>query len=318
MGALDIKLDRFLTPSKVKEYIKTSPIQPRQITKELYSKDVATYPSAIYPYAEIEEIAGNVPLVLRGGEPVNISEGNRTYNFIDPQPIFISEVLTAVELNNMKSLEDASIQKLIKEKVNRFRNAILNTIEALAIQSLTGAIDYQLKTNTGYDTFTVKFGDVRKITPSKKPENIQDLYNVLVEVDGALQEKGYGQDIVFYAGKDAYAKVIEIAGNYQGKVPLEFKDGGVNIGGYFIKPVRSGYKDENGKFVKAIPDKILKAVDKSAPFRLRYLAIDDVRSGLKAMPIFVAQKIDRNITLEAQSKPLVIPVPDAIVDVEIA
>jgi len=96
------------------------------------------------------------------------------------------------------------------------------------------------------------------------------------------------------------------------------KDGGVNIGGYFIKPVRSGYKDKDGKFVKAIPDKILKAVDKSAPFRLRYLAIDDVRSGLKAMPIFVAQKIDRNITLEAQSKPLVIPVPDAIVDVEIA
>jgi hypothetical protein len=318
MSLPKIDLDKFLTPSKIKDYIKSSPARPRTITKELYSKDVATHPSPVYSYADIRETTGNVPLVLRGGEPYVIADGTATYNFIEPQPISIAETLSAVDLSNMLALGQTSIEKTLKEKINRFRKIILDTIEALAIQSLNGKIDYQLKTNAGYEAFTIQFGEVENITPDNKPESVEDFYNVLTDANDKLQEKGYGQNIICYAGKTAFAKIVEIAGKYQGKVFIEFKDGGVNIGGYHIKPVNSGYKDRDGKFVRAIPDNKIKMIDKSAPFRLRYLAIDDVRAGLQATPIFIAKKIDRNITLEAQSKPLVIPVPDAIIDIEVA
>ena len=317
---MQIDLSKFLTAQKIKDYIKTSPAQPRVITSQLYSKDVDTYDSPVYPYAEIKEVTGNVPLVLRGGEPINVAGDGATFNYIEVQPINIAETLNPVEIVNMKALGDTAVEKIIKQKITKFRKIILDTIEALAAQSLQGKISYQIKTQTGIDTFEVVFGQVADLTPDSKPSTVKDLYNLLVDMEGKLQENGYGQNIQIFAGKKAYAKILDMAMSYTGKtVYMEQKDGGLYIGNYFIKPITTGYKDKNGNFVKAIKDEQIKMIDKSAPFRLRYLAIDDFRANLKAMPLFVAQeKEGKYIKLEAQSKPFLIPVTDAIVDATIA
>ncbi len=317
---MQIDLSKFLTAQKIKDYIKTTPVQPRVITSQLYSKDVDTYDSPVYPYAEIKEVTGNVPLVLRGGEPINVAGDGATFNYIEVQPINIAETLNPVEIVNMKALGDTAVEKIIKQKITKFRRIVLDTIEALAAQSLQGRISYQIKTQTGIDTFEVVFGQVADLTPDSKPSTVKDLYNLLVDMEGKLQENGYGQNIQVFAGKKAYAKILDMAMSYTGKtVYMEQKDGGLYIGNYFIKPITTGYKDKNGNFVKAIKDEQIKMIDKSAPFRLRYLAIDDFRANLKAMPLFVAQeKEGKYIKLEAQSKPFLIPVTDAIVDATIA
>ncbi len=317
---MQIDLSKFLNPRKIKDYIKSSPVQPRTITLELYSRDVDTYDSPVYPYAEIQEVTGNVPLVLRGGEAVNVAGDAATYNFIEVQPIDIKETLNPVDILNMKALGDASVEKIIKQKINKFRRIVLDTIEALAAQSISGKISYQIKTQTGLDTFDVMFGTVKDLSPATAPASLKDLYKLLVDMESAVQEKGYGQKIKIYAGKTAFAQILDMAMSYTGKtIYVEQKDGGLYIGNYFVKPVTSGYKDKNGNFVKAIPDTKIKMIDTAAPFRLRYLAIDDFRANLKAMPLFVAQKNDgKTIELEAQSKPFLIPVTDAIVDATIA
>ena len=317
---MQIDLSKFLTAQKIKDYIKTSPAQLRVITSQLYSKDVDTYDSPVYTYAEIKEVTGNVLLVLRGGEPINVAGDGATFNYIEVQPINIAETLNPVEIVNMKVLGDTAVEKIIKQKITKFRKIILDTIEALAAQSLQGKISYQIKTQTGIDTFEVVFGQVADLTPDSKPSTVKDLYNLLVDMEGKLQENGYGQNIQIFAGKKAYAKILDMAMSYTGKtVYMEQKDGGLYIGNYFIKPITTGYKDKNGNFVKAIKDEQIKMIDKSAPFRLRYLAIDDFRANLKAMPLFVAQeKEGKYIKLEAQSKPFLIPVTDAIVDATIA
>jgi len=316
---MQIDLSKFLTPQKIKDYIKTSPYKPKIITTEFYSRDVDTYESAVYPYAEIKEVTGNVPLVLRGGEPVNVAGDSATYNFIEVQPIDISETLNPVDIVNMKALGDTAVEKIVRQKVQKFHKIVLDTVEALAAQTLSGKISYQIKTQAGLDLYEVNFGTIADITPSTLPTSLKDLYNLLVDMEGKLQENGYGQSVKVYAGKKAYAKILEIALSYTGKaIKVEEKDGGLYLGNYFIKPITTGYKDKDGNFVRAIPDKKIKMIDKSAPFRLRYLAIDDFRANLKAMPLFVAQKPEgKTIELEGQSKPFLIPVTDAIVDATI-
>lgn len=317
--SFQIDLKKFLTPSKIKDYIQSTPIKPRIITEELYSKDVDTYESPVFPYAEIEEVTGNVPLVIRGSEPLNVSGDKITYNFIEVQPINIAETLSPVEVLNMRAIGEDSIEKIIKQKVEKFRRIILDTIEALASQSINGRISYQVRTQTGTDTFEVIFGEIKNLTPSTPPSTLKDLYNLLIEMETTLQERGYGQEIKIFAGKTAFSKILDISMSYTGKsIYIEQKDGGLYIGNYFIKPVASGYKNINGEFVRAISDNTIKMIDTSAPFKLRYLAIDDFRAGLQALPIFITQKDDkRAIQLEAQSKPFLIPVTKAIVDAQI-
>lgn len=317
---MQINLSKFLTPQKIKDYVQSSPYRPKIITQELYSRDVDTYESAVYPYAEIQEVTGNVPLVLRGGQPINVAGDTAKYNFIEVQSIDVSETLNSVDLVNMKALGDVAVEKIIRQKVQKFQKIVLDTVEALAAQTLSGKISYQIKTQAGLDLYEVNFGTVEDLSPSTAPANLKDLYNLLVDMEGKLQENGYGQEIVIYAGKQAYGKILEIAFSYNGKaINVEEKDGGIYVGNYFIKPITTGYKDKNGNFVRAVPDNKIKMIDKSAPFRLRYLAIDDLRANLKAMPLFVAQKTEgKTIELEGQSKPLPIPVTNAIIDATIA
>ncbi len=317
---MQINLSKFLTPQKIKDYIQSSPYRPNVIVKDLYSRDADTYDSPVYPYAEVKEVTGNVPLVLRGGQPVNVAGDNTKYNFIEVQPIDISETLNAVELVNMKALGDVAVERIVRQKVQKFHKIVLDTVGALAAQTLSGKISYQIKMQSGLDLYEVNYGTVADLSPSTLPANLKDLYNLFVDMEGKLQENGYGQEVIIYAGKQAYGKILEIAFSYTGKtIKVEEKDGGIYIGNYFIKPITVGYKDKDGNFVRAVPDKKIKMIDKSAPFRLRYLSIDDLRANLKAMPLFVAQKLEgKAIELEGQSKPLPIPVTDAIVDATIA
>ena len=314
-----IDLKKFLTPQKIKDYIKVSPVQPRTITRELYSKDVDTFDSPVYPFSEIKEVTGNVPLVIRGGEPVNVASGETSYHYIEVQPIDIIETLNPVDLLNMKAIGDVAVEKIVREKINKFRKIILATIEALAAQSLSGKISYQIKKQEGLDDYIVNFGKVENLSLSKLPETLADVYNLFVEMEGKLQEKGYGEKVKIYAGRKAYARLLEIAASYQGKtISVEQKDGGLYIGNYFVKPLLSSYRDKNGNLKRAIQDNYIKMIDTAAPFRLRYLAIDDLRADLRALPIFIAQKDSgKTIELEAQSKPLTIPVPDAIIDAKV-
>ncbi|WP_457640490.1 major capsid protein [Persephonella sp.] len=317
---MQINLSKFLTVQKIKDYIQSSPYRPKVVTKELYTRDVDTYESAVYPYAEIQEVTGNVPLVLRGGQPVNVAGDSAKYNFIEVQPVDISETLNPVDLVNMKALGDVAIEKIIRQKVQKFHKIVLDTVEALSAQTLSGKISYQIKTQNGLDLYEVNFGTVADLSPSSAPTNLKEIYNLFVDMEGKLQENGYGQEIVIYSGKQAYGKLLDIGLSYTGKtIRVEERDGGLYLGKYFIKPISSGYKDKNGNFVRAVPDNKIKMVDRSAPFRLRYLSIDDLRANLKAMPLFVAQKPEgKAIELEGQSKPLPIPVTDAIVDATIA
>ncbi len=315
-----IELEKLLqNPKIVAEVIKTLPPIQTKVLDDVYTRKV-NHPFPQIGIKEVQDVTGAVPVVRRGAPGVPVSGGDASISFIEPQPIKVTDSVTAVDANNLKSMGAQGYRAFMAQKLDILRRKIKATTEALAAQSLTGKISYPIRLENGSsDTYEVDFGSPLSYTPSKTWDtaDLRTVFNQLVEIEAALQEEGIAQNVTFWAGKGAF---MELVGKVQdlnaNTVPKPEVNGNkINLFGYTIEMVNQKYRLPDGTLKPVVPDNSLLAFDKSAGHTLFYLAIDNFKAGLQAVPMFISSyqtQDGSSFVIQAESKPLPVPVVKAI------
>jgi len=305
----------------VAEVLKTLPPLQTKVVSDVY-KTTRQHPFAHIGVQEIQGITGSVPVVRRGAPGVPVGQQELRINFIEPQPIKVYDTISAVDANNLKSMGATGYKAFMASKLDIMRRKIRATTEALAAQSLTGQISYPARLENGQTgTYEVEFGSPLSYTPSTawNSASVKDILEDLINIESIIQKQGYGQNIRFWAGKDAYlaaaAKAQAVPAGQNAAIPVKVSEKGIQIAGYTIELVNQFYYMPDGTVQPVVPPNSIVAFDASAGFTLFYLAIDDFDAGLQATPLFTKSFKTEDgaaLRLQAESKPLPVPVVKAI------
>ncbi len=315
-----LELEKLLQNQKIiAEVVKTLPPLKTKVVDEVYTRRV-NHPFPQIGIKEVQDVTGAVPVVRRGAPGVPITGGDSSITYIESQPIKVTDSVTAVDANNLKSMGAQGYRAFMSQKLDILRRKIRATTEALAAQSLTGKISYPIRLENGKDdVYEVDFGFPLSYTPSSTWDtaSLKDVYNQLVEIEAVLQEEGIAQNVTFWAGKSAF---MELVGKVQdlntNTVPKPEVNGNkINLFGYTIEMVNQKYRLPDGTLKPVVPDNQLVAFDKNAGFTLFYLAVDNFKAGLQALPMFVTSyqtQDGSSFVIQAESKPLPVPIVKAI------
>jgi hypothetical protein len=245
-------------------------------------------------------------------------------------PIKIFDDITGQDLSNLRMIAPklASLTAWRTAKLDNFRQVIRDTTEAIAAQSLTGKISWPVARDdgAGYDTWEYDYGD----TKSYAPETLWDAADIkaaairrtLKGMRTLVRKAGLGGKVHYWAGEDAFQAAYSVVESMTAAQALkiafkvESKDGAIDFGGLLLEEMAETYPDPlTGEDVLKIPANAVVAwADGSGGWTRFYAALDDLDSGLQALPLFVKTvKAERtgNIELVAQSKCLPAPVPRA-------
>ncbi len=316
-------LRKIVTEKKVSESLNRLPDAQSPVMDEFYPASIRlNHPSAYIRIDEIVAVTKAVPVVLRGTMPVSIGTGAGEVNQIEPQPIDVIQTISGKELNDIKNFDGTTEKAWMDSKTKYGRDTIRVTAEAIAIQSLTGTIDFPMKTEDGMDTYTVKFGNILSYTPTKKlnasgagVDTVIDILNGMLE---KLETAGSVGPTTFKASKDVYSYLVKLLKGEGTDTAVRVKIGLGKItidDDIMIERFAHRYYDPKTKTWKeGQKAKTLKAIVKNS-FSFRYLALDDIDAKLKPLPFFM-KPIKRDIPsgwiLNAMSKPLPIPDPNGI------
>ncbi len=316
-----LELEKLIqNPKVIAEVMKELPPLQTKVLDEVY-KNKRNHPFPHIGIQEVQDISGTVPVVRRGAPGVPIDNGQSTnISYIEPHPIKITDSVTAADANNLKSMGAQGYRAFLAQKLDFLRRKVKATTEALAAQSLTGKIQYPIRLENGQtDIYEVDFGSPLSYTPSATWDvaDLKGIFNQLVEIESILQEQGIAQNITFWAGKSAF---MELVGKVQelntNTVPKPSVEGNkINLWGYTIEMVNQKYKLPDGTLKEIVPANSLLAFDKGAGFTLFYLAIDNFKAGLQAIPMFISSYQTQDgsaLVIQAESKPLPVPIVKAI------
>ena len=315
-----MELDKLIqNPKIIAEVIKTLPPIHTKVLDEVYSHKV-NHPFQQIGIKEVQDVTGAVPVVRRGAPGVPVSGGDASISYIEPQPIKVTDSVTAVDANNLKSMGTQGYRAFMAQKLDILRRKIKLTTEALAAQSLTGKISYPIRLENGQnDTYEVDFGAPLSYTPSKTWDSadLRTVFNQLVEIEAVLQEEGIANGVTFWAGKSAFMELVGKVQNLNtNTVPRPSVEGNkINLFGYTIEMVNQKYRLPDGTLKPVVPDNQIVAFDKNAGFTLFYLAIDNFKAGLQAVPMFISSyqtQDGSSYVIQAESKPLPVPIVKAI------
>lgn len=321
---MQVNIRQYFTPAAVALHLEALPVLETFIMDLIYGNRV-THPLPVLGVDELLSITGNVPLVRRGTAAYPLSGESKGITYLEPQPVDISSFLGAVDLNNLKLLGDQGIEYWVRGKIDTQRRAVRSTTEALACQSLSGAIAYPIKTDSGLQTYSVNFGSILSHTISAlwdaADTGLETILLDLINMGNVIKRaSGYGSKIVYLAGQDVYVAVVGkvlAAINAGGIVNAQVTEKGVNIAGFTIMLATGGYKDltNNGAWVPSVADDSIVAVAVDAPFKIFYCALDDLDANLLPMPFYSKPiKMDNpsGYNIIGMSKPVPVPVPKAI------
>ncbi|OMH40211.1 major capsid protein [Desulfurobacterium indicum] len=315
-----IELEKLLqNPKIVAEVIKTLPPIQTKVLDDVYTRKV-NHPFPQIGIKEIQDVVGAVPVVRRGAPGVPVSGGDASINYIEPQPIKVADSVSAADANNLKSMGGQGYRAFLAQKLDILRRKIKATTEALAAQSLTGKISYPIRLENGQsDTYEVDFGSPISYTPSVTWDSadLKSVFNQIVEIEATLQEQGIAQNVTIWAGKTAFMELVgKIQSLQANTVPQpKFEGNKINLFGYTIEMVNQKYRLPDGTLKPVVPDNQIVAFDKNAGFTLFYLAVDNFKAGLQAVPMFVSSYQTRDgssFVIQAESKPLPVPIVKAI------
>jgi hypothetical protein len=322
MPIIDLDVRKYFTPKSVASALKTLPEMSTQIMDTIYTTK-RQHPLPVLGVDEISKILQTVPVVRRGTAAVPIQGESRQIQYIEPQPIEASTFLDAVKLNNLKLLDNSGMQMWVNDEIADIRRTVRWTTEALAAQSLTGSISYPMKTNGGYDIYTVDFGTTLEYAPSvlwnDASISVAKILKDLIAISKLIKKQGYGRKIVWLAGSDVFIALADKILNLTAKnerFNATVTANSISIAGFEIGLVSGFYKDpQSGDTVDVLAANKLYAVAQDAPFTLYYCAIDDLDANLLPMPLYVmaSKKTDPSgYKIIGKSKPLPVPVPKAI------
>ena len=280
------------------------------------------YQSSIVKRADLPSAIKNAPLVIRGDSAFEMPGKLTTIDGYEPYAIELSKRIPGAELNDIiSSLNNSSpgTAKILDIIVERMRKTVRATTEALAGQSLHGSISYPLK---GSDTpYTVSFGNTKKAQAKTKLSDgsatIETVLNLIYEMADQVSSGGFGQEIVVFAGREAFSGIIKmIAKGSNSSLGVQVTQDGIIVPGVTIKRNATSYFDyASKKEVQVIDDKKLCAVAIDAPHWLPYCALDDIGANMAALPFFTSYEIQNNpsaLDIYGKSKPFPVPVVDNI------
>ncbi|UJZ95051.1 major capsid protein [Photobacterium damselae subsp. damselae] len=273
--------------------------------------------------SDLQKELSNIPVVRRGTEAYALNRGKGGLTKINPNGVEMSDFISASDINDLAVLfqqhGEAAIKSYLENRINDMLVITQKTTEALAAQSLSGTINYPMKTDAGMDLYTVEFGtplnyDGTKLT---KTSTVSDLYMYLNQMHEQMQTKEYGDDVITLAGNEAFALVLGITSTSNQKTILVKMDSQdqINIGGYIIQKMTGKYKGVNGAMTNKVDNKSFCMIDKNANHQLWYLALDDIKAGNSPMPFFASHDIKNNpsgVEIIGRSKPLPAPITNAI------
>lgn len=266
----------------------------------------------------IKQVVKALPLVKRGAPSIPATGQSRSIEFYEPLPIRPNDFVAAHELNNLKVLGASSRDAWAASKQDMLRRACRKTAEAMAAASLSGTLSWPVALeNGGFEDWEIVFGTILSVTPDKLWDatdcKVTHVFDLLTDMEEAIQDNGYGGSVVIWAGKTAYSTLLAVAENFKStaKMRVELSDQGINIGGYLVKRrSERNYNPKTKAMVPTVPDKDVRMIALDAGMMMPYCALDDLDANLQPMPFFIKPidvKDPSGYKLVAESKPLPIP-----------
>lgn len=319
---LDFDLSQYLTTEAIQRTFETLPPLNTPVMDTFYPD--AKKRNHPFPYVSVKDIqtpVRNIAVVKRGSNPTPIYGEDQSIMMIEAQPFKPSERVNAVDINNLKLLNSAAqIQTYVDSKIDRLRQSIRLSTEAMCAQSLGGSIGYPMEIKGGYGTYKIEFESPLSVTKNKAWSDsaitIDSIVGDLVNITTAIKKKSQygGTGVTFWAGQSAFLALSKIVLARQVNTPnISMTDSmTINLFGNIIKLMADTYVSNiaTGGTTPVVADTKLMAVANDAPFELIYAALDNLNANLAGMPIWIDQfRDDRagSIELIAESKPLPVP-----------
>jgi hypothetical protein len=272
-------------------------------------------------YSDLQLPTKNIPLVTRGSVSYALTPDKNKITQIDPANFTPSVTISAADINRFRSLNQNGQQTLIDNYVDQLRRSVRKSTEALAIQSITGEIEYDIRGADGaMDIYKVDFGTPKAVAVSKKWDDPNtkagDVVATIGQINESLQETSDGTDIVHLIKYDVYAALVSKAAALNNSDLIKVFPDCVQIGNakFVICSARYySYKDK--KFVDAIPDGAVVSIARDDAFRLFYCALDSLDANFASLPFYVhSVKLEdpEGAKFIGQSRPMPVPNVDAI------
>lgn len=315
---------RFLTPRVLVGELNKMPPLHTPIMDMVYPESAqVNHPFSTIGYEDLPQGIKNIPLISRGSASYALSTDGSKLRFIEPQNLTPSHFVSAATLNDLNNLDITSQQQFVNNKIDRLRRTTRASKEALAAQSLSGKIAYDLRNADGaVEKFTVDFGNIHTVTASKKFDaNGTKLSDVITTVGLMIAEIKKKSNATKFEGLmswNVYAAIAELANNASTKLPVEVKGDSIGIGEAVFHVSSETYYDYSTKQnVPVVGEKKLKLVGIDDGFRFFNCRLDSVAEGFASVPFAVRevkQDDPEGIKLIGQSRPMPIPNVDAICD----
>jgi len=315
-------LKKFFTLSAFVNAINRLPPLRTFIMDLIYPESVRfNHPKDKLAHADLGLPEKNIPLITRGSSSYAVPLNKTALKLIDPANITPSLVLNANEINTMRSLGLEQQQQLVDRNIDKLRKIVRKTTEAMAIQSITGKIAYDIRNADGtMDVYEVNFGTPKTIPVAKKwnasGTTAGEIVASIGQIVDSLGETSDGTDIVYLCGFDVYSALVTKAGEQKNSDLIKVFEDHVQVGNAkFIICSAKYYSYKEKETKKAIPAKSVVAIAKDDAFSLAYCALDSFDAGFASLPFYVSaveQKDPEAMKLIGQSRPMPIPNVDAI------
>jgi len=272
-------------------------------------------------YSDLQLPTKNIPLVTRGSVSYALTPDKSKITQIDPANFTPSITLSAADVNRFNTLNLSGQQTLVDNYIDTLRRSVRKSTEALAIQSITGKIEYDIRNADGaMDIYKVDFGTPKTVPVSKKWDDAStkpgEIIASIGQINDSLQETSGGTDIVHLVNYDVYAALVSKAATLNNSELIKVFPDHVQIGNAkFIICSAKYWSYKTKTFVKAIPDKTVVSIAKDDAFQLVYCALDSLDANFASLPFYVnSVRLDdpEGVKFIGQSRPMPVPNVDAI------
>jgi hypothetical protein len=272
-------------------------------------------------YSDLQLPTKNIPLVTRGSVSYALTPDPNKISQIDPANLTPSITVSAADINRFNTLSLSGQQSLVDGYIDRLRRSVRKSTEAMAIQSITGKIEYDIRTADGVmDLYKVDFGTPKAVNVSKKWDDnntkVGDIVASIGEIIESLQKTSEGTDIVHLIKHDVYAALVTKAAALNNSDLIKVFPDYVQIGNAkFIICSARYFSYKTKEFVDAIPNKTVVSVARDDAFGLFYCALDSLDANFASLPFHVKavlQDDPEGYKFIGQSRPMPVPNVDAI------
>jgi hypothetical protein len=274
-------------------------------------------------YSDLGLPTKNIPLITRGSSSYAMPLDPNKGAIIDPANFTPSKTMTAADVNRFRSLSAGGQQQIVDNIIDSLRRTVRKSTEAMAIQSLTGTIAYDIRNGDGaMDIYKVQFGSIKTIPVAKKwndpATKAGDVVATIGQIRQDLQKTSEGSDIVHLIGFDVYSALVTLSGAQNNSDLIKVFPDYVQIGTdkfYLCSAQYYSYKDKT--WVPAIAAKTVKSIARDDLFGLYYCALDSIKADFAALPFAINPvELDdpEGMKFIGNSRPMPIPNVEAIRD----